>query len=126
MLQLDFTKNWNGKLFLDHFSDIRLHSQAFAVGVEMEVMVKSISFGLVKIEAVRQFPFSRLSDVVAYANIGKPAYYQADLLNRFYGGGQPLRPDQMLTHLVCAYIQRNILNQASLLEEWWKEKSNNA
>lgn len=123
MLQLEFTQNWNGKLFLDHFGDIRLQSQAFAIGVEVEIILKGTSLGIARIEAVRTFPFCLLSDVVSYINIGKPAYYQASLLNKFYNGNQPMESTRLLQHLVLGYTHRNIENQNIIMEDWWKDKT---
>jgi hypothetical protein len=123
MLQLDFSSNWNGKLFNDTFSDIRLHNPDINfLGNEMEVMEKSIYHGIVKIVAVRSFPYYKINDVLAFINVGKPAAYQAEILKRCYAKNQAIQPDMQLDHIVFTYTKRNIETQSQLLTEWWQTK----
>lgn len=121
MLQLDFTTNPNGKLFNDIFGDIRLYSHAFAEGTECEVYYKEQRLGTAVIETMRTFPFSRISDVVAYLNCGHPAPYQAALLNRYYNGGKMLAADAVLSHMVLRYTSRNMETQNILMKHYWEE-----
>jgi hypothetical protein len=123
MLQFEFSQNFNGKLFLDHFGDIRSKNEVFTIGEEGEVLLKNISLGYAVIEAARNFPFSRISDALSLLNCGKPAPYQAQLLNNYYGHGNMLAPDHQLVHVIFRYTQRNIENQTKLITEWWNEKT---
>lgn len=121
---LDFTQNWNGKLFNDHFNELTIYSGEYRPGTKMEVMLNSANLGVVKIEAVRNFSLSALGDLLSYLNIGKPLHYQAELLNRLHGKGKVLLPDTMLTHMVCGWEWRNMENQNLLITEWWAAKQN--
>ncbi len=124
MLQIDFTQNWNGKLFLDTFGDIRIHNPVIHyVGSEVEVTLKGIAIGIVRIVAVKTFPANLITEVAAWINIGHPAAYQAELLRRFYSSSDRYKPDMMLDYMALSYTFRNIENQTSLLEDWWKSKS---
>ena len=53
MLQLNFTENFNGKLFTDHFSDIRPHNPGvYFLGNCFRAIVKDTDYGIIKIVAV--------------------------------------------------------------------------
>ncbi len=122
MFTLNYKENWNGKLFTDHFNELTLHSHEYIKDAIGEVKLFNQHMGIVRIETLRVLPFSRISDIVSYSNIGKSLQFQAELLNRNHNNGVPLPPDTLITHMVCAYVQRNIEVQSKLITEWWTSK----
>lgn len=123
METLNIRNNYNGKIFCDNFSELLIASPQYIVGYQMQLMQKNTEMGIVQIEAVRLFPFARVSDVVSFLNCGKPAAAQAEILNRQYAGPQnKLAPDTIIAHVVFSYIERNIQNHGLLLQDWWESK----
>ena len=120
-LCLDFTTNWNGKLFMDNFSTVRLlnHGKYF-VGNEMEIKLRGVSFGYAKVIAVRPFRYKQISDVLSYIDIGKPAHYLGSLIEKFYSKKVDLNRETELHHIVLHYTQRNIENQRAAIQDWWE------
>lgn len=123
MLQIDFNINYNGKLLADHFPDIRaFNPQIHFIGNRFQAMYKSITLGVVEIRAVRQFPYARITDVCSLLTTGKPAGYQAKLIDRYYNHGLPCKGDYPLVHIVFNWYDRDMTAQSQLLHEWWQEK----
>lgn len=119
MQTLECSKNHNGKLFMDHFPDVRLNNpEKFFVGNELEVILDGESMGTVKVVAVKSFEFSQLGDVLAFLNIGKPKQYYAAVLKSFYGD---LAPHQLLQHIVFAWKSRNLETQGKAIMNWWTD-----
>ena len=124
MNRIEFSHNWNGKLFLDTFGTVRMsNGEKYFVGNEMEAYLKNLYLGIVKVAAVRTFQFRQTRDVLAFLDTGKPAHYMASILNRMYGN---LSPDQPLDHVVLTYVKRDIETQTSLITEWWQSKKQTA
>ena len=123
MLQIDFTNNYNGKLLTDFFPEVRAYNpQIHFIGNRFQAMYKSISLGTIEIRAVRKFPYSRISDVCALLNTGKPAAYQAKLIDNYYNRGLPCKSDFSLAQIVFTWYNRDMETQPELLKEWWNEK----
>jgi hypothetical protein len=124
MVNLEFTENWNGKLFNDVFTDIRPHNpDIFFVGNEMEVMENSIYHGIAEVVAVRQLPFHKINDVIAFANMGRAAAYQAELLKRSFTKSQIAENEMLLDYIAFSYTERNIETQSELMSHWWETKN---
>lgn len=123
MQNIEFTHNWNGKLFLDYFGTVRLHNPSkYFVGNEMEVYLNRVDFGLVTVAAVRTFRYRDIRDVLSYLDTGKPAHYLGALIKRFYEKSTDLNPETPLDHIVLHYLKRNHPNQALALKDWWQGK----
>jgi hypothetical protein len=123
MNQIHFSHNWNGRLFLDHFSDVRIpDDDRFVVGNQLEVVLNRKVIGVVKIVAVREFRFKQITDVLSYLICGRNAAYLAEIIRRFYAQDHKLHAETVLVHLVFHYTSRDIPNQSTLLQEWWREK----
>lgn len=127
METLDFSTNWNGKLFLDNFGTVRLFNPGkYIVGKELELTLKGTSLGIVTIAAERKFYFRSISDVLAYMDVGKPAHYLAELIKRFYEKKMTIDENTALHHVICHYKLRHVQAHESLLKEWWEEKKQEA
>lgn len=126
MYTLYLHDNFNGKFFSDHFTHVTVADAEFYEGAEMNLRHRGTELGIIKVEALRSFPFSELSDVVSLINTGKPVQFQASLLNREHNGGKTLDRNTLLQHIVFSYVQRNLDAQNDLIEEWWNEKKVNA
>ena len=120
-MQINFNQNYNGKLFLDNFGELIPKSDVHYNGAEFQAWHKSIFLGVIKIEAVRSFPFGQITDVIAFINCGQPAHFQAAVLKKLYAQ-ETLFPDSLLDHIVFSYVSRNIEAQGNLLDDWWRVK----
>jgi hypothetical protein len=120
MQSINYSSNFNGKLFSDCWGDVRLHNEdKFVAANSIQVLYKGKEIGLAQIVAVRSFEFRQIRDVLSFLDCGKPSYYLASVLQKFYG---PLQPTDLLDHVVLKYTHRNIELQQALLREWWNEK----
>ena len=120
MQQLNFTQNWNGKLFMDHFGTVRLHNPGkYFAGNTLECSLKNVQLGIITLPAVRTFKYKDIRDVLAFLDTGRPAHYMAAVLSKMYGQSIALQPDTLFDHIVCHYTERNIDNQGRLMQEWW-------
>lgn len=69
--------------------------------------------------ATRTFEYKQIRDVLAFLDCGKPSYYLAAVLKKFYG---ELQPDDKLDHIVLKYTSRNIAVQYDMLKDFWQHK----
>lgn len=123
-MTINFSHNWNGKLFLDFFGTVRLHcAEKYYVGNEMELEFKNHSMGTVRVAAVRKFRFENINDVLSHLDVGKPAAYLSNLMRRFYEKQVTITPDLEFDHIIFQYIKRNIPVQTELIKHWWDEKT---
>lgn len=124
MQTISYSQNWNGRIFLDNFSDVRLpDDEKFFIGNSLKIMFKGCEVGEVEIVAMRVFKFKQISDVLAWTIVGKPAAYLAEVLKRLYKSESEITPETDLIHLVLHYKYRNINNQSPFLQDWWREKT---
>lgn len=120
---ISFTTNPNGKLFNDHFGDIRLaDADKYYNGNTLEIRLKNQMLGIAQIMASREFRFNQISDVLSYLNIGKPAAYQADLLKRYYQQEASFTSDARFVHIILKYTYQNLNAHAAFLQDWWQTK----
>lgn len=117
MLTYNFNNNHNGKLFNDVFGEIMLRNE-INIGDEFSIVLKGLEMGTARVEEIRFFPFSRLSNAASLINCGQPTPYQAAMLNRYYNQGKLLPPDQQIAHVIFRYTKRNIENLELKLTEW--------
>lgn len=125
MIKSEFSQNPNGKMFMDHFNDVRLFdAEKHVVGIEQEIWLRNHFMGITTIQAVVTFKFKNIRDLLAFTICGKPAHYLAALLKRFY-------PDQTkddvleeteFAHIVHHWKKRNMPVQDKLITDWWKEQ----
>lgn len=124
MQTISYSQNWNGRIFLDNFSDVRLRDdEKFYIGNTLNIMLKGSSVGEVEIVAMRFFRFKQITDVLAWTICGKPAPYLAEVLKRLYKSETDINPETELVHLVLHYKYRHIQNQSPFLQDWWREKT---
>lgn len=122
MLELRFTDNFNGKLFLDLFGDIRMADDIYKVGTPVEVMLRNNFLGYAQIISRRDFSLKRLTEVASQINCGKGIMYQAKLLNSYYNGNKPMHPDTTLCQIVVRYTQKNMPVMQPLLHDWYENQ----
>jgi hypothetical protein len=72
--------------------------------------------------AVRRFKYMQISDALSFLDVGKPAYFLAELMKNFYRTNTKVDRDLLLDHVVLKYTQRNIPVHSALLKEWWQEQ----
>lgn len=120
MQTLNYTANWNGKLFADMWNDVRLaDADKFYHGAELEILFKNKPIGIAEVIVVKKFQFRYVNDILAYIDIGKPAQYLAGMLKKYYAG---INPDTVLDHMILKWIKRDIDAQAELMKAWWESK----
>lgn len=123
MHELEFSTNWNGKLFLDNFGTVRLHNPSkYFVGNQMEVFLNRVDFGAVTVVAVRTFKYGEIRDALSYLDTGKPAHYLGSLIKKFYEKKVDLNRETLLDHAILHYTKRNYPNQALAIKDWWEAK----
>jgi hypothetical protein len=123
LITLQFSTNWNGKLFLDNFGTVRLHNPSkYFIGNKLEVQLKGTRIGEVEIVAIRSFYFKNISDTLAYIDCGKPAAYLAGMMKRMYENKVQLTPETKLDHVTLHYYERSLETHAELLKLWWQDK----
>ena len=123
MTQLDISKNYNGKLFCDHFSHLILFTPEYQEDMEVQITQRSVIWGVGVIVRVINFPFSHLKDSLSYIVMGKPSQYLAAELNKQYNYGKTIEPNETLMHLVIGWKERNMEVQGPLLSDWWQSKN---
>lgn len=119
MQVLEFSRNDNCKLFLEFFSCVRMHdAEKFAVGKELDIVLRGESLGIAEVMTVKTFRFVELSDVVSYLDNGKPVQFLAASIKKIY-------PDTVentqLDLVVLHYKTRNLEAQGNLLMAWWSD-----
>jgi hypothetical protein len=120
---INFSQNWNGRLFMDNFGDVRLRDDAkFFLENKMNLYYKGYHLGVVSIAALRIFKFKQITDVLAYQVCGKPAPYLAKILKDLYSKEIEMTPETELIHLVLHYSYRDCKVTAPVLQDWWRTK----
>lgn len=123
MDKLEFSTNWNGKLFLDNFGTIRLHNEAkYHIDAIKEVYIRGTYLGIIKIVSVKTILYKNISDGLAYLDTGKNAAYLKSLLTAFYQKKVVINDNLELDHIVCQYTSRHIENFEALLRDWWQSQ----
>ena len=123
MLQTNFSQNYNGKLFLDHFGDVRLyHGEKYVTGNVIEILYRTRQMGISKVVAVADFKYGQIRDSFSFINCAHHAAYQADMLQRFYGRTTPLNAETRLQHVVFEWTERNMEMHREMLKDWWDNK----
>ena len=124
MKYLDFSDNYNGKLFLDVFGTIRIHNPAkYHTNAMLTIRLHEKELGTARVLAVRTFEYGNIRDVLSYLDTGKPAHYLAELLRRFYAPHGKLEANTQLDHIILQYETRQFENQSAELKKWWKSKT---
>ncbi len=120
MQQTNFSENPNGKLFLDHFGDVRKYQpDKYVAGNVIEILYKGDHMGYAKVVAVAPFKFKQLKDTFSFVNCSKHAAYQANILNRMYNGGRMNNPETTFHHVVFEWTERNMEMHRDMLKDWW-------
>lgn len=120
MRKTEFSSNPNGKLFMDHFNDVRLYDEAVHyAGAEQEIWLRNHFMGITTIKAVVTFEEKQIRDLLAFTIYGKPAHYLAAMLKKFYP--QATAADKYV-HLVHHWKKRNMPVQDKLIADWWREQ----
>jgi len=118
MYKTEFSSNPNGKLFMEHFNDVRqVEQNRYFPGAEHEIWLRSYFMGIATIAALHEFQFKNIRDVFGFTIFGRPTHYTAATLKNFY---KDLEPETKLTHIVWHWKMRNMPVQESLIQDWWK------
>lgn len=121
MQSVNYSSNPFGRLFLEHFNDVRLRDDSkYFIGNQLEVKLKDKLIGAAEIVAIRHFPFTHIRDVFSFMICGKPSQYLASLIKKYYPG-ENITADTQLTHVVFHWIKRDFDIQGKLLYEWQRD-----
>jgi hypothetical protein len=80
---LDFSFNWNNKLYTDYFTTLRL-SGRFEVGDKVEVFLNKTCLGVVEIIDKRATFLDKISDWMAMLDTGYNAEQTRGILQKMY------------------------------------------
>lgn len=117
MFKTEFSSNPNGKLFMDHFNDVRLYNpDKHFIGAEHEIWMRNYMLGIGEVAAIITFKFQNIRDLLAFTIYGKPANYMAAMLKKFYPDTEM---DTVFAHMVFHYKKRNLNMQQPLMKDWW-------
>ena len=123
MLQLKYSENPNGKLFMDVWGDIRLADYSkFAPGQVLEICLRKHEMGIAEVIGYKEFTLKRLNDTTSHMNSGLPVYKQTGKLKFYYQNTGKLDDDTIMMHVVLKWKQRNMAVQAELMADWWRSK----
>lgn len=125
MLNLDFSDNFNGKLFHDAWIDICIATPDYVPGAEYKISYKGQDLGIAKIYHLASFAANRLTDAAAMIATGQTAVALRASLSRRTFGNMKMPDDIKLYRALFIYTERNFSNQSILIKHWWAEKSNN-
>ncbi len=117
MRKINFPKNHNGKLFLEFFSSIMpADNEVNKVGDCVEICLANQPLGIAEIVSVKKFNFKNLSDLHAFAELGRPLPVLAATLKKQV---PDIANDTELDHVVFQYTNRHLENQGTLIMDWW-------
>lgn len=125
MTSIDIHENYNGKLFCDCFSHITVFDPEIELEDEIKLFHRGVEMGIVKVVAVKTFPFRKLRDVDSFLDCGKPIGKLGLILRNRYNKGD-WDENQELYTLVLQYTERNMEAQGALITEWWQTKNVNS
>ncbi len=110
MKQINFSKNWNGKLSCESFSTIRIYNpDKYIIGESYALNLESQHIGSVEIVALRTFTLSELTDEMAYLDTGKSLKDMIIILKEIYPS---LKEDTMLHYIICKYAPCDLYDRA--------------
>jgi hypothetical protein len=108
MEQLKFSNNWNGKLFCDSFTTLRLHNLSkYFVGNEFQCFLKKAELGLVKVMEVRTIYLHQLNDFICYLDTGYNTAKTIEIINEMYKKYTIDWTTQKLDFVLLSYIKKS-------------------
>jgi hypothetical protein len=108
MEQLKFSNNWNGKLFCDAFTTLRLHDPAkFFVGNEFQCLLNKAELGLVKVVEVRTIYLHQLNEFICYLDTGLNTAKTMEVIKEMYKKYTIDWTTQKLDFVLLLYIQKS-------------------
>ena len=114
---IEFSENHNGKLLLDLFTSIRLHTEKYQVGNVYEVMLRGDLLGKAKLVELTPFQFKNLNERTSLIDTGKSLPYLKTLLSSFYH--QRLISDGKLCMLFFRWSERRHQAQTLMFKKYW-------
>lgn len=119
---INYSGNTGGKLLADSWLDVRKPDDKFFEGNILDVHVGKLYAGHAKIVAISVFPYSRITDALAYACCNGNKYALDKILRSCYG-------DDIKNSVVCSltlqWTLRHLPTQVQLFDRSWnlaKEK----
>lgn len=81
---INFLENYNGKMFNDAFSTIRLKDEKFQIGNQYEIKLKFNWCGDAEIVYIKDFYLNQLNDAMSYLDTSLSVRETQKLLTEFY------------------------------------------
>ena len=82
--RIEFSQNWNGKLFTSHYTTLRLASSKYQVGRFYDVYLKKEFLHTVKLIEVSFIMIDELTEVISRLDTGYNKVDTQELLKQFY------------------------------------------
>lgn len=119
MRKIKFSENWNGKLFLDCFTTIRLYAYGkYPDFDKYEIEWNNVVLGIVEVACKKHFTFGQINTATALIDTGHETPYLKTLLTKFYG---PLPDETALEMIVFKWVERYPEPTTKLLQTWQKK-----
>lgn len=110
MKEINFSKNWGGKLSCDSFSTIRTYNpDKYILGERYALNLGSKPLGTVEIVALRLFTLSELTEEIAYLDTGKSLEDTIAILRDIY---LDLNDESKLHYIICRYTPCDLYDRA--------------
>ena len=82
--QINFTTNWNNKLYCDHYTTIRLASPYYQVGRFYDIELRKECLHTARIIDIRFLKLENINTFISYIDAGLSVEDFKTLMNRFY------------------------------------------
>lgn len=133
MHKTSHSNNPNGKLFIEHFNDVRrFDDDVHYLGAEHEHYLNNHLLGVATISALVVFKFKQIRDVLSFTIYGKPSHYLAAMLKQYYlpknasdDVKKAFEEETVFVHIVWHWKQRNLAVQEPLIQDWWRNIQEN-
>lgn len=85
MYRLNFSTNWNNKLYCKCFTTVRLYnSKRYYKGAEFEVFIQNKSLGKARVKGVRMIYLDELDNYITMLDTGYPVDLAKGIFERMY------------------------------------------
>lgn len=104
--KINFSTNWNKKLYTDIFTTIRLSKNKYRIGRHYKVFLKNTYFGIVQIKEVKIFRATKLPNITAQLDTGYSKDETLGIIKRMYRLSEREMETKELVLVVCKWVYR--------------------
>ncbi len=105
--RLNFSTNWNGKLFCNYFTTIRLHNpRKYGVGNQYDFHLKEVFMGEVKVIDHKKLTVATISEWIARLDTGYSAEETKNIIRTMYKNIDNFTDDTPLSYVLLHKIKK--------------------